>query len=607
MTIAPNRLSTTASPEVAGEVSIADEARAFRQVRWLQARTIVHQALQTGRLRLFVLCILSAIFWVGLFALFNEGFRLLESAIDHPGTRAQTVQIIYNLFFISLLVMLFVSSAIIMYGLLYRSDETKFLLTTPTRTGRIVLHKFQESVVFSCWGFLLLASPMLIAYGIVAHAPLYYYLLLLPMIVSFVIIPASLGAIACIAAIRWFPHDFLRWCAGLGLIALGGFLIYLWWNAAGVQHDIMTPAWFQQMLAKLRVAEQHLLPSWWLSSGLLESAHPTPSSTNPYPWRDSVMFLVLLMSTAMMTALLVVKTGDAWFRPGYAKLQCLTTAKRRAQSSWLDRFLLGVFRPLPTSMRLLLLKDLRVFRRDPLQWSQFMIFFGLLCLYFFNIRRFRYDVNLVNSMNIIGLLNVGLVGLILSTFTTRFIFPMISLEGRRFWILGSLPIERDTILWSKLIFAFVGTIVPCATLVILSDVMLNIAHSTPMIAVVHQVACWALCLGLSAIAVGLGAHLPSMRESSPSKIAAGFGGTLNLVLSGIFIVSVVVVAAVLSSILLQPQAEGNSPGYALLGTTLTLGSSLMIWSVVSLALLISIAAAIVPFRKGLHTFRNLEF
>ena len=47
-----------------------------------------------------------------------------------------------------------------------------------------------------------------------------------------------------------------------------------------------------------------------------------------------------------------------------------------------------------------------------------------------------YDVNYTAWVNMISFLNLAVVGLILSTFTTRFIFPMLSLEGRRFWILS---------------------------------------------------------------------------------------------------------------------------------------------------------------------------
>src|ERR1700690_3137540 len=90
----------------------------------------------------------------------------------------------------------------------------------------------------------------------------------------------------------------------------------------------------------------------------------------------------------------------------------------------------------------LLVKDFPLFRRDPVQWSQFIISFGLLALYVVNIRRLSY---IPNYSAMIGFLNLAVVGLILSTFTTRFIFPMISLEGRRLWILGLLPIKRDSI------------------------------------------------------------------------------------------------------------------------------------------------------------------
>ena len=42
----------------------------------------------------------------------------------------------------------------------------------------------------------------------------------------------------------------------------------------------------------------------------------------------------------------------------------------------------------------------------------------------------------MNYSAMIGFLNLAVVGLILSTFTTRFIFPMVSLEGVGFgfWV-----------------------------------------------------------------------------------------------------------------------------------------------------------------------------
>ena len=114
----------------------------------------------------------------------------------------------------------------------------------------------------------------------------------------------------------------------------------------------------------------------------------------------------------------------------------------------------------------------------------------------------------------VSFLNLAVVGLLLSTFTTRFVYPMISLEGRRFWILGLLGVRRETLLWGKFLFAAGGAIVPCSGLVLLSDLMLRVS---PLILFSHQLTCLVFCLGLAGIAVGLGAWLPNLREESPSR------------------------------------------------------------------------------------------
>ncbi len=98
--------------------------------------------------------------------------------------------------------------------------------------------------------------------------------------------------------------------------------------------------------------------------------------------------------------------------------------------AWIDRALLTTTWFFPQPMRLLMVKDLRIFRRDPMQWSQFLIFFGLLALYFFNVRRFNYDLYYIGWVNMVSFLNLSVVGLLMSTFTTRFIYPMLSLEGQ---------------------------------------------------------------------------------------------------------------------------------------------------------------------------------
>jgi len=507
-----------------------EEARVLWRLRVRIGGTLLRQTLEHARFRLGLIVGLSIMLWGGLFWLALDGFEFIRVAIGHGPTHDQTVRAVFGTFFGALMVMLIFSSGIILYGSLFQSRETAFLLTLPVRTGRVFLHKFQEAVLLSSWGFLLLGSPMLLAYGVVAAAPWYYYLMLVPFMVAFIYIPAALGALLCLAIVYWIPAARLK-VLSWGIVLLVAFAVWTIWSVvAGPESDLLTPGWFQEMLGRLSFTEGRLFPSWWLSSGLLEATQGA--------WSQSVLFLALIVSNALMGRQLAIAVAGAVYRPAYSSLygQGRRRRPRSPNRPWFDTLVLTLMTPLPLPMRLLTLKDLRIFRRDPVQWSQFLIFFGLLLLYFVNIRRFSYDVVYIGWVNMVSFLNLAVVGLLMSTFTTRFIYPMLSLEGRRFWILGLMPISRDTILWSKFFFAVGGATLPCCGLVLLSDIMLRVA---PMVLVSHQLTCVILCVGLAGIAVGLGARLPNLREQSPSRIAAGFGGTLNLVLSLAFLLAAI--------------------------------------------------------------------
>ncbi len=518
----------------------------------------------------------------------------MSITINNAATHDETVQAIYSVFFVSLTVMLVFSSAIILYGGLYCSAEAEFLLTTPVRAERIVLHKLQEAIAFSSWGFVILGSPMLVAYGVQTGAPWYYFALLLPFMLAFVYIPGGLGAMVCMVFVHRLARVRRRLLAAGIAAAVCGALVVGWSLLGKTESDLLTPRWFQEMLARLQFSEHRLLPSWWLSSGLLEAARTDAGPRDGAAWAESLLFLSLLISNALLLQVVAVDLGGRIYRTSYSELRSRTRRRRPLADFWLDRLVLR-FAPLVTrQMRLLIVKDLRLFRRDPVQWSQFIIFFGLLTLYFANIRRFSYDVNYTAWVNMISFLNLAVVGLILSTFTTRFIFPMLSLEGRRFWILSMLPVHRDSILWGKFVFAATGSAVPCCLLILLSDFMLQISW---MVMLIHQLICLLLCLGLSGIAVGLGARMPDLREESPSKIAAGFGGTLSLVTSAIYIVVVVALTGVPAHFYLaNPQAATRPEwvGPALVGGTLA-------------SCAVGLAATLVPMIIGLRAFRRLEF
>ncbi len=588
----------TANPgrePVGGLLAPQAEAAAFWRMRRRMLMTLLRQTSERARLRLGLVILLSGSLWVALFWLFADGFTFLKDTIPGPDLFDQTVRAIFGMFFMSLSVMLVFSSAIILYSSLFRAPDIPFLLTTPARVERIFLHKFQEAVLLSSWAFILLGSPMLLAYGLVVSAPWYYFVLLVPYLVAFTYLPAGLGAIACLLIVRYLPRGRLLVLIFVALVVILLAVAIGWSLTARVENNLLTADWFQEMLGRLRVTEQRLLPSWWLSSGLL--------SASDREWEDTVLFLVLMTSNALFLRQVSVLLSTRIYRAGYSRLHGGQASHRRMRITWIDAVVNSLTIALPRPVRLLILKDSRLFRRDPVQWSQFLIFFGLLLLYFINIRRFQYDMYYASWVNMISFLNVSVVGLLLSTFTTRFIFPMISLEGRRFWVLGLVGVKRETVLWGKFLFALGNSIIPCSLLVLLSDLMLRV---DPLILASHQLTCLILCLGLSGIAVGLGAKMPNLREESPSRIAAGFGGTLNLVLSTLYILVIVLLTALPTHFYLGAQSANAS--HLMIGQ-IRVENWLSFWVIAGTfaSLLLGAIVTIVPLRIGFRAFQEMEF
>lgn len=574
-----------ARPHLASEGQIA---HAFRKHRGRLLWNTVRLLLSGSRLRILMILICSAIFWTVLFGIFFEGFRFVGLSLDLKNT---IIEYIFSMFFLSLLMMLFFSTAIIVYAGLFQSREAAFLLTTPASADRIFAYKFLEAIGFSSWGFLLLVSPMMVAYGITVPASGSFYGIFFLYLIAFVAIPGSLGAIAAILVANYFPRR-QKTVLAVVLGSIGVAVVFVGVRVMRTPGETLSSDWLGGLLGQLAFSQNPLLPSRWMSAGLVAAARGD--------WSVSLFYLMVLTGHAGLAYLVAAVLARDLYRQGYSRVQGGRSARRRTGRYWIDESFHRLFFFLPRPIRLLILKDLRTFRRDPTQWSQFLIFFGLLAFYFLNIRRLSYDLQSPYWRNLVSFLNLSVTALILSTFTSRFIFPLLSLEGRNFWVLGLLPLKREAILWGKFAFASGISLVASEALVILSDLMLRMG---PAMIALHMGMVAVLCLGLSGISVGLGARLPNLKESDPSKIAAGFGGTLNLLVSLVFIFSIVTALAVPCHLYFagQEDSEFRSAVFSL--------ERFRFWMTVAIlvSLVLGAIGTIVPLRIGIKAFQKMEF
>ena len=124
-----------------------------------------------------------------------------------------------------------------------------------------------------------------------------------------------------------------------------------------------------------------------------------------------------------------------------------------------------------------------------------------------------------------------------------------------------------------------------------SDFILDIGWQMTLL---HCLAVFVICVGLSGISVGMGATFPNLRESNPSKIVAGFGGTLNLILSMVYVGLVVVLFAL--------------PCHLYLARSAITAQQFAAWMTfsIALALLLAVLACWIPLRMGIRAFERLE-
>ena len=265
--------------------------------------------------------------------------------------------------------------------------------------------------------------------------------------------------------------------------------------------------------------------------------------------RQGAFFFLLLLSNALMGLLVGFEWVGRLFYGSWTialssraeRFQREAEAKRtRERRRSLLEWATDLLRPLSPPAAALVLKDVRLFWRDPAQWIQFMIFFGLLCIYVLNLRNVAFNFQNPFWETMIAHLNLAASALTLSTLTTRFVFPQFSLEGRRLWILGLAPFGLRKVLLQKFWMSCLGSMAITISLMLVSSVMLHLPWS--------KVAYFAAAIGLmsaslSGLAVGLGALFPNFKEDNPSKIVSGFGGTLCLVVSFTYIAAFVALAA----------------------------------------------------------------
>ena len=394
---------------------------------------------------------------VGLIGAFIMGYLLiafllfyrgLQFANSFPGLGTLLTERLMFLMFAFLFLLLLISNLVIGYSNLFRNQETSYLLSLPIPTHTIFHWKFIESTMLASWAFLFLIAPLLAAYGLVRQAPWHFYAVTPVFLFLFILLPGIAGSFAAVMMARYFDRRSFQVSVllVLALVLISIPLLSQPQHFSDEQLEARVYNVLDQMLSNTRFVQFPLLPSYWLSAGVLNWADGARTAAVFFGLvlLSHVLFFGLLLFTRMGQpfyegASAVNSRGGMFGTGGWFRRKPARPVEFDYPRGWLDRLVALAWFTNPAT-RALLVKDIRTFWRDTSQWAQTLILFGLLTLYIINLRHFTQNANNQFWIFLISLLNLGACSLNLATLTTRFVYPQFSLEGKRIWIVGMSPV-----------------------------------------------------------------------------------------------------------------------------------------------------------------------
>jgi ABC-2 type transport system permease protein len=525
--------------------------------------------------------------------LFWEMFRYLLTLEPFGAPLMERLVGIVLLAFFSMLTF---SNLIITLTTTYISKETEFLLGFPLPFRTVFSIKLAESIFYSSWAFILLSVPLFTAYGLSKHAHPGFYPLALFLGVPFLVIPAGLGALVTMLLSAYLPARRARvYSVGLliGALAITGGLVRMMGlrsllRSADVQD-------FSQIMSMLNVGNVPLLPNYWLARGM--------QAASAGRWMETGYWWLMLASTAAMVVQVCLWLVTPLYYRGWSLAKegasATTTVSGWSPFPQMDRMTSPFSRP----VRALIGKDLRTFWRDPIQWTQLVILFGLLIMYVANIRGLTRELAALESYfrqwpTILSFFNLGATCFVVCILTTRFIYPMLSLEGKQYWVVGLAPFHKRKLIWEK--YGLCLTVAAGLALILI-DFSNHMLRVRPAMGWISLGTVLVMGFGLTSLAVGLGATFPDFRQDNPARIANGLGGTANIVLSLFYIGANIGLELPPTFVLMQRLDEGAA------FTSAAADAVRLMWPCFIGLAVINLLVIWLPMRIGIRRWENLEF
>lgn len=465
--------------------------------------------------------LLFVLVMTGEYVFFLRAFRaLLRFSVTGPVLTLYALEGFFALVFVIAVVSFVVTGS----AVFFRVRENRLLLASPLPVRALYLLRAVETGLLTSWSFGLLALPALLALGVAWERRAGFYLAGLGLLGGFILFAAALGTLLTVTTAAALGHFRSR----TGIAAVGGALLGL---AVALLGRFVVPtqadfyAMFQPGSLDGTPAAVYFIETkfaYWPSHPFAGALFSMATGL-AHRVQGPLLASLLLVFAACLAA--------AWpGRPLFARAlwgaaEGVLVARPTGESvTPRGRPVFPVLLRGPVGA--LLEKDLLGFLRSPQEFGRGLFLGFLLLLY--TVFLLRVPIREVEGAEevVARLLAFTLVaaGYFLTTFALRFVFPVISLEGRMAWVIFSSPLAFADLLLAKLLLYTLGLFGVMETLSLIGPLRFGLGFA--------GLAWWSLLLLLMSltvvsVALALGTLWPNFREESAEALATNAGGLLT--------------------------------------------------------------------------------
>lgn len=477
---------------------------------------------QSNRLKLIAGVITMGVMAFGFYYMFRGLFIYLSSMDGELyGFGTALASRLFGMALLAFGVFVGVSSLITGNSSLYRSPRTTLLLASSVRHSSLAVSAVLESWFNAGWTMLLMGYPILLAFsrGLAfseTHLMLGFFLY------PFMLLTwTSIGTIVTVLLSRLGGMNGWKLFGGITLIAGSGALFFF---ASGTSGDLVIQE----------------APGMQLG-GLQEFVSGLPSQNTGY-WPHA-LFLRAMVEGSVYSALILAAE---------ALLLCsvaLLLASRKYLEAWNRseafslRYQSSLFFRDGGRHSTVFQKDLLIFLRDPVQWSQLGLLAGMFSIYVVNLSRFPIDFGNPYWLAVGVFINISFSAFVMATMMVRFAFPAPSMEVPGLHAMIQLPGGRKLLYTSKWVQTLLLSVIPASALAWLSSMSIGAGFLLQ----IESVACiFITAFVLSTINITLGCIFLRKGAGSAVSLSSGQGGIISAFVSVAFVLFIVTVLSVVT-------------------------------------------------------------